>query len=398
VRLGALTALAALLLIGCGANERPPGLSDGIFPDASSNPDGFEPNLDTRTDTAINCSAGEDAGICACSEIGQKPTTLYLVLDRSGSMLATDGGTQTRWDTIILALLHAKTGVLRKLGSRVAVGLALFPGMKAGGDECTPGAQALAPTVGSVAAYDQLAKILSASKPTTGATPTAATLVSLAPTIKAFAKPAFVLLATDGAPNCGTASCGIERCTYNVESAPLTGGGYCDATINCCDPTKVSGGMGWRACIDADATKAAVAELAAAGVKTFVFGVPGTGPYAADLDELARAGGTAREDAVAGEPLYYAAKATTQEDFTSALSAVAAKAIDTCVITLESVPSDPGITNVLLDGVLVAQDPVDGWAWIDGSTVELRGTTCERVKSGSVSRVQVAVGCKTVTK
>jgi hypothetical protein len=151
-------------------------------------------------------------------------------------------------------------------------------------------------------------------------------------------------------------------------------------------------------CVDADATKAVIADLTAAGVKTFVFGAPGIGPYTSDLNELAKAGGTAREDAKPGEPLYYSATAITQDSFVAALSAVAAKVIDSCVITLEEVPDDRGVTNVLVDGVLVPQDPVDGWAWTPDGKVELRGATCAKVKAGDVVNVKVAVGCRTVTK
>lgn len=380
--------------LACSGKERAPSLyGDPI--DSSVTAETFEPSFDAAFDSAINCSAGPEAGVCACSEIGQKPTSLYVVLDRSGSMDDRDGGPDRRWDVITLALLHAKKGVLRKLGSRVTVGLALFPDV--GAELCKPGAEFLKPTVGSPATYDKIAQILNITQPG-GQTPTAPSLVALAPKIKALPAPAFVLLATDGAPNCGDTPCSIARCTYNINKVPLDGGRFCDESINCCDPSKVSGGMGWAACVDADATKAAVAELASAGVKTFIFGIPGVGPYSADLDDLAKAGGTAREDAKPGEPLYYAASATTQDAFTAALSAVAAKVVDTCVITLESVPSDPGITNVLVDGALVPQDPVDGWAWTSDGKVELRGATCAKVKAGDVVRVQVAVGCKTITK
>lgn len=384
-----------LLLVACSGRERAPGLYND-WPE-SGVAETFEPSFDAPAmDAAINCALGVEGGICACREIGQKPTSLYVVLDRSNSMLEKDGGADTRWDVITLALLHAKRGVLRKLGARITVGLALFPDVGAG-DACKTGAEFLKPTVGSVTTYDRIVEILR-TVPPNGSTPTASSLVALAPKIKALPQPAFVLLATDGAPNCADTPCTIDRCTYNVEKVALDGGRFCDNTINCCDSKQVSGGSGWKACIDADATRAAVADLAGAGVKTFVFGAPGVGPYSADLDALATAGGTAREDAKPGEPLYYAASATTQDAFTTALSAVAAKVIDTCTITLESVPEDPGVTNVLIDGVLVPQDPVNGWAWTSDGKVELRGATCAKIRAGDVARVQVAVGCKTVTK
>lgn len=391
-------AAIGLLVTACGDRERPAPFY-GDLPDSSAVLDTPGASFDAPiVDVSINCSAGEEAGVCACSEIGQKPTSLYVVLDRSGSMLSRDGTSSTRWDVITSALLHAKTGVLRKLGSRVSVGLALFPDLGPSADGCKAGAEFFKPQPGSTVIFDKIAEVLRLSAPNVGATPTASTLVALAPKLKELPKPAFVLLATDGAPNCGDVPCAIARCTYNIERAPLDAGRSCDETINCCDPKQVSGGMGWRACIDADATRAAVADLASAGVKTFVFGAPGVGPYSADLDGLAVAGGTAREDAKPSEPLYYAATATTQEAFTAALSAVAAKVVDTCTIILESVPADPGVTNVLIDGALVPQDPVDGWTWTADGKVELRGATCARVKAGDVVRVQVAVGCKTVTK
>ncbi len=388
---------AAMLAAACSDKERPPGVFAVPSIDAGKIDVGGGSTFDVGTEAAIfDCSGGEEAGICACKEIGQRPTSLYVVLDRSGSMAEKGDAGQTKWDAIRYALVHAKTGVLRALGGRVAVGLALFP-FDSGGDGCLPGKQLFPLTTGSQKTFDKIALLLAGESPL-GATPTAPTLVALASTIKALPQPAYVLLATDGAPNCGTKPCDVDRCSYNVERVPLTGGGKCDETINCCDASIVEGGMGWGACVDADATKAAVADLASAGVKTFVFGAPGSDYYAKDLDQLAIAGGTARDDVGPGEPLYYAVDKATEAAFAAALSAVAAKVVDSCVITLESTPEDPGITNVLLDGSLVAQDPVDGWAWTPDGKIELRGASCDRVKAGTVSNVQVAVGCKTVTK
>lgn len=394
-----LLSLAFLLLMACSDRSRPPGLHDG-YEDAGygSGGDAWDPGFDVGSgDASFNCSDGKDAGVCACSEIGQKPTSLYVVLDRSGSMNDKDGGSASKWDVITLALLHSKAGVLRRLGTRVSVGLGLFPGPPKGGDTCITGDEYLPLTPGSSATYDKIADILRYQTPY-GGTPASATLRLLAPKIKALPRPAFVLFATDGAPNCADVPCTADRCGYNVEGAARSSGEACDAKLNCCDPALVPEGGGWRVCVDADATKAVITELAEAGVKTFVFGAPGVGPYAGDLNDLAKAGGTAREDAKPGEPLYYAATAVTQDAFVAALSAVAAKVIDSCRITLEEVPTDRGITNVLVDGALVPQDPVDGWAWTDDGQVELRGATCAKVKAGEVVSVKVAVGCRTVTK
>jgi hypothetical protein len=384
VRWGCLA--IALLAASCGKEERAPLAGSGFDVDAA--PDVDQIAVDGALDVRINCST--DA-LCACEEIGQKPTSLYLVLDHSGSMGVATPGSQTKWRSIILALFDSTKGVIRGLGGRVALGVATFPGPSSG-DECGAGAEVVPLTTGGKAFYDNISTSLIARTPV-GGTPTAATLRALASKIKALPKPAFVLLATDGAPNCGTAPCAVDRCSYNIEKVD-----GCDASLNCCDPALVPEGQGWGACVDADATEAAVADLAAAGVKVFVLGIPGVGPYGADLDALATAGMTAREDALPGEPLYYAATGTTQEALATALAAVAAKVVDSCSITLASPPSDPGITNVVVDGVLVAQDPVDGWSWTADGKIELHGKTCDQVKKGLVSAVQVAVGCKTVTR
>lgn len=392
-------AVAASATLGCSGKERAPFL---VEPDASYDteppPDGSD--FDVKVDTApLDCTGGVDAGICACTEIGQKPPVVYLVLDRSGSMTAKEvGSSKSRWDLVRVALFDPTAGVLRKLGGRIAPALAVFPAASAGATQCSAGAELRAPSTGNKDVYDELQSLLVKVTPA-GGTPTAATLRALSANLTKLAadgRPVFVLLATDGAPNCATTGCTADRCTRNIEGDVTADGRKCSPTLNCCDPKATADGSPLN-CVDADATVAAVTALASVGVKTFVFGVPGTEAYAKDLDALAVAGGTPREGAPVGER-YYAVKSTTQDAFVAALQAIAAKVVDDCVVTLESAPTDPGVTNVLVDGVLVPQDPVDGWTWTSDRTIELHGKACAQIKAGLVGRLQVAVGCKTVTK
>jgi hypothetical protein len=353
----------------------------------------IDPLFDTAQDTPpLSCSAVETGVLCACKEIGQRPTLIYVLLDRSGSMNEKPGATgDTKWALVARALLDAKGGALRKLGSKIRFGVAVFPGSDT--DACATEVQAFAITRGSSAAYDKLQSQLGFIDPG-GATPTAVAVASLKQALAGVDGPIYVLLATDGGPNCNdTLNCAPSRCIPCIEHAAIVDfsgnptGSFCDAKNNCCDPAIFGAGAN-ASCLDTANTQAAVAALASAGVKTFVLGVPGAGPYATDLDSLAVAGGTEH---------YYAANDPTQAALEAALDAITAKAVDSCVITLESAPSDPGYTNVLVDGVTVAKDPVDGWSWGDGNgSIVLNGAGCVAAKAAV--NIQVAVGCKTVTQ
>jgi len=392
------TALAVAVswsLMGCGDEPaNVPGLvadSGSVVADAGV----LEPDvmLDVNHDTKVDCRVAQrDGTVCACTEIGQRPPTLYLLLDRSGSMAENvPGSSRSKWSLVRSALLDRTNGALRALGGRVTIAMAWFPSPSSE-DACNPGRQVFGPVRGSETVYDELeAKLLSAVP--RGATPTAASLLAVAEKIAAMPQPAHVLLATDGAPNCGSGTCAPEACTYNIEQDQITFGGTCDATFNCCDPARTTRGLGWKACVDLDATKSAAAALAAAGSKVFVLGVPGTiEAYGDALDQIAAVGGAPRE----GDKRYYAATEPTQESLSAALAAIAAKVIDTCEIKLENPVEDPGITNVLLDGVAITE--AGGWKWTSSSSIELTGAACERIHAGKVASIQVAVGCRTITK
>jgi hypothetical protein len=396
ISLVALAVLSSSSAAACSSNDHAPHSFGGFDPDAfaiDTGADGGTGAFDVPTDAAsFNCSAGADAGICACTEIGQSPPTLYVLLDRSASMSdPIPPGSTSKWDLVRSALFDVKNGALRRLGGRVAVGMSLFPGSSTG-DGCGVGAPVFPITVGSKATYDALAMILAGQTPT-GATPTASSIVGLTPKLKAIVDRAYLLLATDGAPNCGDSPCTADRCQYDIEGSKLSDGTTCAPPLNCCDPSVVEGGGGWKSCVDSDATKAAVTALETAGIHTFVLGIPGSELYAADLDTLAVAGGAPQPP---GGPRYYAP--TDEASLSKALEAIAAKVVESCTITLSSAVVDPGITNVLLDGTLVPQDGTNGWSWIDSTHIELNGDACKRVTDGTVSNVQVAVGCKTVTR
>lgn len=378
-------ALAVALAAACGSTSRPPELGDTSGnPEASIGDDGGPSLIGDGGLLEKSCGVGPDGGVCACADeplLGDPPT-LYFMLDRSGSM-----NDSNKWITIQLTLEQ----LMIDLGPRAKVGAAVFPDPSQ--DACAPGVQIFAPARGDapagtagptdLALLERLGTIAA-----DGGTPTAATLQVLAPSIEAIAGAKYVILATDGGPNCdASASCTSATCTYNIEDQPGCPPG---GTPNCCDDPDYGGAL---SCLDANPTIAAVTALAQAGVPVYVVGVPGSAPYAELLDELAMAGGTAR----GSEPQYYAVDTSDQAALYGAMSKIAAKIAGNCTLTLNQAPPDPTLLNVYLDGSVLAQAGPNGWT-LNGATVTILGTSCQEILEGDVLDVRVVAGCPTVTK
>lgn len=361
------------MLIACGS-ERPPPLGDPKLAYDS----GVDASVFDGSGPPPTCDLGPDFGVCACSEVkllGDAPN-LYFVLDRSGSMAEND-----KWKTVRVVVVQTVT----RLGPRVNVGAAVYPS----DESCGPGKEVMSTRPGDAPAgvFGPVASALatSTSVPELGGTPTSLTLDALRPKITSLAGKTFVILATDGAPNCNAgAVCGVDECLSNIEDlfgCPKVG------QPNCCAK---SGRDGPEFCLDRSATLAAIDALKAAGVETYVVGVPGSGPYASLLDEMAIRGGTARGTS----PQYYRVDSTDAKAFGDALAAIAAKITATCTFPLASVP-DPAKLNVFFDGTVLPQDDTNGWK-LDGTTVEIVGDACDKLKRGEVLSVRVVAGCPTV--
>lgn len=381
--LGPALALAALALPGaCGQPSHPPLLGDPLADGGSVGVDSGGPSLfDGSGPIEKNCGTGPDGGVCACADeplLGDPPT-LYYVLDRSGSM-----NDSNKWSTVQIALER----IMIALGPRASVGAAVFPNPTGTTDQCAPGIEVFPPTRGDAPAgtpgpADTALLEILGHIGANGGTPTAATLAALAPRIEGIGGKTYVILATDGGPNCdANATCGSDMCTYNIEGQPKCPPGG----ANCC-------AMNADGCLDAQPTIDAVTALATAGVPVYVVGVPGSAPYAALLDQLATAGGTARSS----EPLYYRVDTADQAAFMAAMSQIAAKIAGSCTITLDHTPPDPSLINVFLDGSVLPQSGPDGWT-LSGTTVTILGKSCGAITNGDVLDVRVVAGCPTVTQ
>ncbi len=371
----------------CGSNDHPPP---------------FQGNLGTGgspSDGGIDVDPGDaTVGICGQDIIPavENPPNLYFVVDRSGSM------DEPFEDTGISKYQTARTligNVLRQIGHRVRYGAAVFPAM-VNGDGCEPGDQIFPTTQGDSPSYARagqtgpiLLDLLSRLGSTDGGggTPTAATLAALRPTIAGLGPRTYVVLATDGAPNCNEElSCSADTCMLNIEGVSVDGVA-CDGSFNCCDPANTAAGANaW--CVDSDALEAEVGALSELGVTTFVIGMPGAGVYADLLDRLAELGDTAQD----GPTEYFAANDT--QSLSDALFSIGTGVAISCNIELEREPEDAAQVNVYFDERLVELDAENGWDWTGTQSVELRGAACDELSSGNVLEVQIVYGCPTVVK
>jgi hypothetical protein len=419
--------LCALLLASCGSSRAlPPTIGDILDAgnhvvdsgDAKPIPDGC-----VQDDVAPSPDA---QGLCGNMflDITTDAPNLFFVLDRSGSMGERVDG-RTKYDGVATAAV----ALVRSLGSQANVGAAVFPDPVSGDDTCdhgfiaypaTPGDpinQVYCGNDGMVTRNFSSAISLRAGEKPKGGTPTAATLSALLPALSALKGRTYVLLATDGGPNCNSSTtCNATKCIPNIER--VTG---CTDAVNCCDPAL----GGPSQCLDEDATKAAVLALFAAGIKTYVIGIPGSAPYAALLNELATIGGTARPGAATA---YYDVAAIAELD--GVLGSIGATVALSCQVRLAAPPPDSGLVNVYLDGTKVKYGP-NGWLWgplagdasveaasdpSDGgdeagtsdatdesaaeaasphTEIDLVGETCDMLKSGKYRRLQVVFGCAT---
>lgn len=190
--------------------------------------------------------------------------------------------------------------------------------------------------------------------------------------------PKYLLVATDGEPNC---------------AAGTTGGGVGGI-----------GGIGAGAgatmyTVDTAGATAAVANAANADIPTFVIGIATTStPTATEaLNAMAVAGGNPQKDA---ETQYYAVSDT--ETLKAVLNEIIGMTTS-CTISLENAPKGEWKIAISAqdangDTVEVVNDATDGWVYTDESTkksIELNGAACANLKKGTYSNLQFVYTCPT---
>lgn len=267
---------------------------------------------------------------------------IMLVVDESGSMQDPIGGASTsKWQ----ALKGAVDDLLAKQKSTAQWGLSIFPHTPA--DECSAGQVDVAVGPNTTAAI--LGRIDALDDATIGgSTPTEQTLQALLGSTAGLSDPSranYVLLMTDGLPNCG----GNGRAVSGV-----------------------------------------IGQLYAQtpSVRTFVVGIgDGTSSNPRTLNDWADAGHTAR----AGATKYY--QVNTASDLAAAFTDIVS-GVAQCSYVLTMKPKDASLVVGYLDGRPVADDAANGTSYEAGAnTLVFHGQSCQAIKSGMVRQIEVRYGC-----
>jgi len=352
---------SVLLLLGCGAKT---GLK---IPDAGDAPDA---GMDAGYDSGV------DAAACFPEPVAleRRGAQVMFVVDRSNSMNDTlDGqdpipGEPTRWNILGDTL----TDVLEDRDPLLEIGAKFYPSVFGP----IPGDMPMQACVVDMGidvppARGRLGRIrdLFNSTSPAGGTPTAAALNEVArfyASRPAPGVPRFVVLATDGGPNCSPDP------PEDHTTCLCTGG-----PMDCLDDV-----FGPLNCIDDVRTIEVIRRLNEdLEIPVYVIGIDDpTRPDLADvLDQMAIAGGRPLGEEEATRRFYSVGE---RDELEGALTTIA-DTIARCVFELSPVPPPAARVEVAVDGLIIPRDGTrsEGWDFTapDASEITIFGGACERV-------------------
>jgi hypothetical protein len=296
--------------------------------------------------------------VCAegASATTRVPANLYFVLDRSGSLMYTDGLPQNRWDRVATAL----DTVAPTLVEQFNVGVAIYPGVP----KCEPPREVL-----NLASWAGNAAAFTASYPRTvpeyeADTPTALALRTIReqgwfrldndpyPT-----RPTAVVLLTDGEPN-GANAPGM-----------------------CSDDTDFPGAI------------REVDALAALGIRVFSVGM--IGAIANHMQDVANHGMPGWTDGQPNVPWY---DVTSTSDLIDAFNAIQTSTVS-CTFSIDSLPGTPNYNRmqVILSGANTSRMLAAGEYTASAASVTLGAAACAELtrlgNSDPTASVRVRVPC-----
>jgi hypothetical protein len=349
-----------------------------------------------------------------------KIPTVFLLVDRSGSMFdcRTNGGPTAPSgiecaepaDTSWYPLRDGVLTVVQALEAEVRFGFAAFTGEI--GDAMCPDLMPVAPDFGNYAAIAEPYNAL--PPPAKGETPTRKALDEVGALLAADTSPGdkFILFVTDGQPD------------------------YCDDSNQLCAPDSAVGGL---------------QVLAAAGIKTLVFGLsapgsnatqtaafesvlqafanagdgqpttmPGTTDPTAFYDQCSHIAGWAADFALTGKPAergqwvgdyaevagtatVYRPDVTNQDAlvdlFSAALSGVKSCTFDLSNVNGQSIKVDLNKlaeASVAIEGTDLPQDMTNGWSMSSQTQLVLNGTACDAWRMPDANDIAFNFPCNTI--
>jgi hypothetical protein len=367
-------------LVGCGFNPGTPGetLSGGAASSGNGTGAGGLTGSGNGNGTGIGLTSGGGGDVgtgtggmtCGTGTVPvmPEPPDILIIQDKSGSMNDDDSdngcgnagcGTNSKWAQLTTAL----STVVQNTDMTVNWGLKYFSDNNACGASAAP-AVGIAPVNGAAVTRSIMGTQPGGNTPTRDAiTSGAAYLATLTDT-----NPKFLLLATDGLPNCPTGCATMAKPNM-----------ACTMTDN---PNEDM------------AAEAAIMMAAMQGYQTFVIGIGNVATAQNTLNQFAINGGQAQTGAATS---YYAA--ADEASLEAALNKIVG-VVASCTIPLTGVPAN--LTNVAVsvndaagNPTKVPEDGTNGWTYTDATntTILLHGMYCDSVKAGTYSNVKFVYSC-----
>ena len=316
--------------------------------------------------------------------LNRRTADVMFVIDRSHSMdldIAGDMVPPSRWNV----LRDALAATLPAIDSTLSLGALFFPQVTDGSDimqSCTT-----LTTIDVRPARNNANTILNLFNTTQpgGGTPTAqafGVVSNYFASQPASRDPRYIVLATDGGPNCNltldpnTCIC-TSRDTNNLP--------------NCSNPDPTQD-LPFN-CLDDVNTIAAMTSIVATGIPIFVIGIddPNRPDLTAVLNHMAQVGGRPN---MSGSTSYYSVRQ--QTDLTSAFQSIE-RTIAQCTFVTERRPASFDTIHLLLTGQELSRDPshMNGWDVTDSANDEITlfGATCDRVAHDPAPMLTVRLGC-----
>ena len=372
------------VLVGCGFNPGSPAELTGTASGQGASTGSGKGGSGGSTTTGLGLIGGGEGGgggdifngtggSCGQTNVSvmPEPPDILIIQDKSGSMADDDSdstcqggcGANSKWTQVAAAM----TQVVTATQANINWGIKFFSDNGACGASAAP-----AVTIGAMNGT-AVANAINGTAPG-GNTPTREAVSSGAQYMATVndTNPKYLLLATDGLPNCPT-GCSTMTRPSNM----------CTVTDN---PTEDT------------AAEQAIAAAAAMGFKTFVIGIGNVASAVNTLNQMAMSGGEAQ---TGGSTSYYAA--TDPAALEAALNAIVG-IVASCTIPLTNVPSN--LSNVAVSAqdssgkpVKIAQDPTNGWSYTDNSmtTIVLNGTACTDLQNGTYTNFQFVYACAGTT-